>query len=919
MKKHAYYLLVFYLLGSLTSFSQTFPNPITLSTGQGAQGTFDPVWQVSQFWYAVEPNPMGLNYSPALINANCAPGAWVDASTLPPPQNNGNWITGPDADCANNISDGYRFFRLTLDLPPDCNGFSVTAAGNYVLTFDGYVDNMISNVYVNGVPEGISGGSFAIGSQLTFSLDGPWLVGTNYVDVCVYNSPNGTGTGNPYGLLLVANTATPVDTDNDGVANVDDLCPCDPGNNAVGCTDPANPNGCDIDAIRTAFVNAGCTEMTSCVGACSMYFVNPQSLSGSAAQSFAQTLGANLVSIQSQAENDCIISSLTDLGQTGVIWIGFNDETTENSFVWYDQAPVVYTNWAPGEPNNAGDEDCVQIYPDGMWNDLSSSTANAKSIIEVNLCPVVNTGPDITICAGSTANLNVVSMLFGSPTYNYTWNNGVVTASNPVSPTSSSDFSVISVDRYSCETTDTIHVTVNALPVVGAGNDQAVCAGGNVILTGTGATTYTWNNGVTNGSSFSPAATQTYTVTGTANGCQNTDQVVVTVNALPAVNAGTDQAVCAGSGVTLSGAGAVTYSWSNSVNNGTAFVPAGTQTYTVTGTDANNCQNTDQVLVTVNPLPPVNAGTDQSVCTGGTVTLAGSGAVIYTWNNAVLNGVAFSPATTQTYTVTGTDANNCQNTDQVTVTVNALPAINAGADQNSCLGSPVTLSGSGGITYTWTNGVTNDDPFSPVLGSSTYTVTGTDANGCQNTDQVTVNVVPVPVAGITSTDPLSGYPGLTVEFINQSQNSTSYTWNYGNGQTESSTNINDSGQSTFGSAGTYQVILTASNGICSDDASMTIIVVPFDPPIINAPNVFTPDGDGINDFFFVDAQYVVSMQTMVVNRWGNKVTELNGLTDKWDGTMNGNPAVEGTYFYTYTTEGMDGIIYKGQGFVEIIK
>jgi|GEM_PF-605046 len=820
MRKCTYYLSGLFLLIQFTIYSQTFPNPITLSTGQGPQGTFDPVWQVSEFWYATEPSPMGLNYSPALINANCAPGSWVDATTLPPPTNNGNWITGPDADCANNTSDGYRFFRLTLDLPPDCNGFSVTTAGNYVLTFDGYVDNTISNVYINGTPQGISGGSYAAGSQLTFTLNGPWLVGTNYVDVSVWNAPAGGGS-NPYGLLLVANTATPVDTDGDGVANVDDLCPCDPGNNAVGCTDPTNPNGCDINAIRTAFSNAGCIEMNGCVGNCSMYFLNPLSLSGSAAQNFAQNLGANLVSVQSQAENQCIISSLNQMGQSGVIWIGFNDEAVEGAFVWYDQSPVVYTNWAPGEPNNAGgDESCVQIYPDGMWNDLSSATANAQSVIEVNLCPVTDAGPDISICPGGTANLSIVSTLFGSPAYNYTWNNGVSGQNNPVSPPASAEFSVISTDRYQCTTSDTVMVNIYALPVVNAGPDQTICINSAVTLSGSGASTYVWNNGVNDGVAFNPVSTATYTVTGTdANGCVNTDQAIVTVNPLPIVSAGADQVICLNEAVTLSGSGASGYSWDNGVNDGVSFVPASTVTYTVTGTDANGCVNTDQVVVTVNPLPTVSAGNDQTICLNDGVTLSGSGASTYLWDNGVNDGVAFNPVSTATYTVTGTDANGCENTDQILVTVNPLPIVNAGADQVICINDAVTLSGSGASTYAWNNGVNDGVAFNPVS-TATYTVTGTDANGCVNTDQVVVTVNPLPIVSAGNDQTICLNEAVTLS----GSGASGYSWDNG---------VNNGVSFVPASTATYTVTGTDANGCVNTDQAI-VTVNPL--PAVNAGN-----------------------------------------------------------------------------------
>ena len=87
------------------------------------------------------------------------------------------------------------------------------------------------------------------------------------------------------------------------------------------------------------------------------------------------------------------------------------------------------------------------------------------------------------------------------------------------------------------------------------------------------------------------------------------------------------------------------------------------------------------------------------------------------------------------------------NTDQVDVTVNPLPIVSAGVDQTVCIGASVTLSGSGATSYTWNNGITDGTAFTPALGTTTYTVTGTDGNGCVNTDQVDVTVNPLPSTG----------------------------------------------------------------------------------------------------------------------------------------------------------------------------
>ncbi|MFK7787596.1 MAG: PKD domain-containing protein [Crocinitomicaceae bacterium] len=308
-----------------------------------------------------------------------------------------------------------------------------------------------------------------------------------------------------------------------------------------------------------------------------------------------------------------------------------------------------------------------------------------------------------------------------------------------------------------CEDSITIPVTVNPLPLVDAGADQEVCEGSAVTLNGNGAVNYVWDNGVTDGIPFVQAiGTVTYTVVGTDNnGCSNSDQVDVTVNPLPIVEAGLDQTVCDGAATTLSGAGAVNYAWDNGVIDGVAFAQAvGTVTYTVIGTDANNCENSDQVNVTVNPLPVVNAGPDQEVCDGFAVTLTGAGATSYAWDNGVIDGIAFNPPIgITTYSVIGTDPNGCTNNDQVDVTVNSLPIVNAGPDQEVCEGTAVTLNGVGATSYDWDNGVIDGIPFVQSVGTITYTVIGTDANSCENSDQVNVTVNPNPTvdAGIDQT------------------------------------------------------------------------------------------------------------------------------------------------------------------------
>jgi hypothetical protein len=287
-------------------------------------------------------------------------------------------------------------------------------------------------------------------------------------------------------------------------------------------------------------------------------------------------------------------------------------------------------------------------------------------------------------------------------------------------------------------------LTVNALPTVTANSSlPSVCPGATVSLTGGGATTYSWNNGVTNGVAFAPASTATYTVTGTsAAGCINTATISVPVNTLPTVTASASPAsLCAGATTTLTGGGASTYSWNNGVTNGVAFSPSTSGSYTVTGTSSAGCTNTASVSITVNALPTVTASaSNASVCAGSSTMLTGGGASTYSWNNGVSNGVSFVPASSAAYTVTGTSALGCTNTANISITVNALPTVTANATSTTiCSGNAITLSGGGASTYAWNNGVTNGVAFNPST-STTYTVTGTDGNGCTNTASTSITV-----------------------------------------------------------------------------------------------------------------------------------------------------------------------------------
>lgn len=239
--------------------------------------------------------------------------------------------------------------------------------------------------------------------------------------------------------------------------------------------------------------------------------------------------------------------------------------------------------------------------------------------------------------------------------------------------------------------------------------------------------------------------------------------------------------------------------------------------YTSSGTYINvipnfiGCDSTITINLTVNYSPAASAGNDMTVCQNGQVTLYGSGASIYTWDNGVTNGVPFVALSTTTYTLTGTSAAGCTSTDAVTVTVNPLPVVEAGANISQCGDQNVTLSGSGAQVYTWNNGVINGVSFNAPFGTTSYIVTGVDAFGCSNNDVVTVTIGEIPVSTATAVDALS---------IIASPANSFYQW------IDCSTNapIFGATTSTFTATenGSYAVIVTNFDG-CSDTSACVIV------------------------------------------------------------------------------------------------
>ncbi|MBL7766131.1 MAG: hypothetical protein JNJ58_08570 [Chitinophagaceae bacterium] len=261
-----------------------------------------------------------------------------------------------------------------------------------------------------------------------------------------------------------------------------------------------------------------------------------------------------------------------------------------------------------------------------------------------------------------------------------------------------------------------------------------------------------------------------------------------------------DTIVCQGEQTILYGSGASAYSWSGGVQNNVAFTPIQSQLYFVSGIDTNGCTNSDSIYISVIPLPVITAiATDTSLCLGGSTTLHGMGGASYIWTGGVQNNISFSPIKSDTYIVSGTDSNGCVMQDSIYILVNPLPFVEAKAsDTLFCGDGSSKLFGTGALNYSWSGGITNNQIISPTQ-TTTYTVTGTDVNGCTNLSSVTIYVYPKP-------------PEPMVNFVPPNHIGTSssgtYQW-YFNNQPVPLTGPN---YTDYIGNGIYQVLVTDSNG-----------------------------------------------------------------------------------------------------------
>jgi gliding motility-associated-like protein len=589
------------------------------------------------------------------------------------------------------------------------------------------------------------------------------------------------------------------------------------------------------------------------------------------------------------------------------------------------------------------------------------TTTDTVSTVTVNVSPqpIADAGPNRVICDGDTTLLTGLGTGAG-PVYDFEWS-PTTGLSNPniinphAFPAATTHYTLTVWSNGCASIADTVTVFVTEIPTVDAGADRDLCMGDSTLLDGTAwvsnqvipdsIASFTWSpipglSGTTTEDVMaSPAQTGYYTLTVVSLwGCENRDSVLVTVNPSPIVDAGPTLAVCEGTGPwELDG----TINWYNNVQPGdlqniiiewqpssyiigpnnvedVQFVTDSTMYFYFTVT-YNTCSHTDSVLVLVfNEVIATAEADTNTICQGDSVLLTSTGGIggaTFTWTPA--NGLAdpssaitmAAPDTTTTYTVSVFES-GCAGTAEVTVNVIPAPVvafINSFTEGCVPLDVSFTAVAENSIFLTWefgdsTTPINGDQVMHQFDAPGTYevTLTGTTFGGCTSTSLPVSITVHDSIHAEFSSNPAFPVelplPEGQVSFFDETTNSVGWIWSFGDGAVSNLQNPSHN----YGQPGEYYVTMAVVNefGCWSEVTHGPFIMV---SPELFIPNVFSPNGDGVNDEFFVGYTGSQPILLSIYDRWGVQYFQTRNKMDGWDGTSGkGGAAQDGTYYYTLT-------------------
>jgi len=521
---------------------------------------------------------------------------------------------------------------------------------------------------------------------------------------------------------------------------------------------------------------------------------------------------------------------------------------------------------------------------------LGECVGSDDIVIEYVEDPNLDLGPDLELCEGESVNLSTALVADA-----YLWSTNENATSIEVSETA---LYTLEIEIDNCSFSDEVNVIFAPNPQFDFGADLELCEGESVELDPNYPNgNFEWQDGSTS-NTFLVEETGTYSLTIVEGNCEASDEVNVNFSPLPVFDLGEDVSICEGESVELStDLIADAYLWST--NETSNSIEVNSTGIFVLEVQLNSCVFSDEVLVEITPTPVFDLGPDLELCAGESAVLDPNyGPGVYEWQDGSAN-MSFTVNQAGSYSLSISEG-TCVGSDEVEVNYTPIPVFDLGEDLLVCYSDEVNLevnTGLDGVNVTWNTGQSGAS-ISPAT-SGNYQATA-NLNNCIYSDGLELEIIPPMNFDLGGDRVLC--QGQELELSANPQNfnyPVDFEWSNG-----------DFGPSSIvSSSGNVEVVVSSDCEVLSDR-----VLVLFEQCgcEIYVPNAFTPDQDGVNEFFVVETQCVFEDYLLnIFNRDGEVVFSAVDPAELWNGSFQGGEhfAPNGSYIYRleYSTETLNGI------------
>lgn len=564
--------------------------------------------------------------------------------------------------------------------------------------------------------------------------------------------------------------------------------------------------------------------------------------------------------------NDFCQGEIANLSAT----VGGNPPNLEYSWI-----PVSYLD-DPFSSNPVCTPTGPVLYTVTVTDTLSNCSLSDEIELEVVTAFTVTSIEDTLVC--SSMGLELLAETSSTDNLDWVWEPALSVLdpnaqNTEVTINASDQFIVTATSDIGCSNSDTVNVQI-IIESPSLGDDLDLCTGESAVLSSgfDPDYTFTWSTDETTPEIEVDESGVYSVIIESPEGCEDTAEVEVTVHDLPVVDLGEDQSLCEGDDYDINaGNPGSDFLWSTEEVSQSINVTE-TAVYSVAVTDGFGCVGEDEVLVEFHLNPIINLPDTITICEDEPAELdAENSGSTYLWSTGDTTQTILVDVP-DTYEVLVTNVHDCSSSDETLLEVAYYPSVNLGEDQAACVGDSIILdSESIGLNVNWSTGTQGQSIV--VYSSGSYSVT-VDNDYCFTSDLINVVFNPNPTL-IEPVDTVICFDEPPHSYTIDAGN-VGALYNWSTSQTSQSITVDD--------YGIYQVQITSPFG-CSSISTVNVIDGCFGNQLY-VPNSFTPNNDGINEFFFAYGDKIVQFEMQIWNRWGEKIWSCNDINVPWDGSVN---------------------------------